>query len=128
MKQNISLAPNNPSAWNYLRGVLDTNELPYSTVEDFVKLYSVAGEPGPAGDIVDLENPPPTRGAYLPCPLAIEFMADIWEKDGGKDGGKEPILRAIEVRCTLGHFLFRVESEFCCCNRCGYPLRMNMTR
>ena len=102
VKQNISLAPNNPSAWNYLRGVLDTNDIPYSTVEDFVKLYAAAGEPGPFGDIVDLENPPPSRGAYLPCPLAIEFMADIREKDGGK----EPIMRAIEVTFYTRLFFF----------------------
>ena len=100
VKQNISLAPNNPSAWNYLRGALDINNIPYSTVGEFVKLYTVAGEPGSSGDIVDLENPPPSRGAYLPCPLAIEFMADIQEKDGGK----EPILRAIEVCCAQGNF------------------------
>ncbi|KAG6828819.1 hypothetical protein H0H92_006644 [Tricholoma furcatifolium] len=81
VKQNISFAPNNPSAWNYLRGILDINKIPYSRVEDFVRPYA---EPSSdvTRDIVDLENPPPSRGAQLPCAVAIEFLADIHEKEG----------------------------------------------
>ncbi|KAG6818790.1 hypothetical protein H0H93_001600, partial [Arthromyces matolae] len=81
VKQNISFAANNPSAWNYLRGILDFNDLPYSRVEDFVKLYADASNDA-VRDVVDLENPPPSKGAELPCPAAIEFLADIHEKEG----------------------------------------------
>ena len=92
-KQSISLAPNNPSAWNYLRGILDHMKLPYSLLARFVKPYTV-----PLGsqrvDVVDLENPPPSPGAQLPCVHALEFMADIHEQTGVKDN----ILRAVEVK------------------------------
>ncbi|KAG6897026.1 hypothetical protein C0992_004554 [Termitomyces sp. T32_za158] len=81
VKENISSAANNPSAWNYLRGILDINSLPYSRVEDFVRLY-VGTSDDAVRDVVDLENPPPAKGAELPCPAAIEFLADIHEKEG----------------------------------------------
>ncbi|KAJ7064930.1 hypothetical protein C8F01DRAFT_1128787 [Mycena amicta] len=83
-KQHISLAPNNASAWNYLRGVLVFNKLPLSTVAPFVELYTVPLSDD-AKDIVDVENPPPGKGAELPCVAALEFLADIHEADGSLD-------------------------------------------
>ncbi|THV01866.1 protein prenylyltransferase [Dendrothele bispora CBS 962.96] len=96
VKQNISLAPNNASAWNYLRGVLDLNKLPYSNLVTFVQPYSVS-HPDTPSDLVDLENPPPSRGAQLPCPAAIEFLADVYEKEGGDN-----VLKATELWKSLG--------------------------
>ncbi|KAL0577192.1 CAAX geranylgeranyltransferase alpha subunit [Marasmius crinis-equi] len=98
VKQNISLAPNNPSAWNYLRGILEHTQLPFSKVIDFVRPYSLPHNSEPTGDLVDLENPPPPKDAALPCPQAIEFMADIYEAQGGSDG----VLKATELWKTLG--------------------------
>lgn len=92
VKQNISLAPNNASAWNYLRGVLEYNHLPYSRVRTFVELYTSSREPT-STDVVDLENPPPSQGAELPCVAALEFLADIYEAEGG-----ESIPKAVQVR------------------------------
>ena len=46
----------------------------------------------PPGDVVDLEDPLPSPGARLPCIAAIEFVADIYEADGGDD-----LKKAIEV-------------------------------
>jgi len=97
VKQNISLAANNLSAWNYLRGVLDFNQIPYSRLFDFVKPYAIPGSIDPNADLVDLENPPPARGASLPCPAAIEFLADIYEKESGED----LIFQATEVRSPI---------------------------
>jgi len=97
VKQNISLAPNNPAAWNYLRGVLDHTQVPYSSVADFVQLYTVPFDPS-RQDIVDLENPPPPKGAQLPCVQAVEFMADICEREGGK----ENVAKAIQLWKELG--------------------------
>jgi len=97
VKQNISLAANNPSAWNYLRGILDTKNLPYSRVEDFVRPYTGTTPDSSTTDLVDLENPPPPRSAQLPCPAAIEFLADIREKEGGKD----KVLQAIALWRSL---------------------------
>lgn len=94
VKQNISLAPNNASAWNYLRGILDYNHLPYARLEAFVKLYTTALEEERM-DVVDLENPPPSRGANLPSAVAVEFLADIYELEGGQS-----IYQATEV-CML---------------------------
>ncbi|KAF7325872.1 hypothetical protein MKEN_00438000 [Mycena kentingensis (nom. inval.)] len=84
VKHNVSLAPNNASAWNYLRGVLEHNKLPFSTVAPFVKLYTVSAVDD-AGDLVDTENPPPGAGAELPCVAALEFTADMYEADGVVD-------------------------------------------
>ena len=46
--------------------------------------------------VLDLENPPPSEGAQLPCSAAIEFMADVHEARG-----KEGITEAVEVRPFL---------------------------
>ncbi|KAJ6612684.1 protein prenylyltransferase [Mycena sp. CBHHK59/15] len=95
VKQNISLAPNNASAWNYLRGVLEHNHLPYATVAAFVQPYTVPLPTTPT-DIVDLETPPPGKGADLPCAAAVEFLADIYEEAGG-----ESIDKAVELWKSL---------------------------
>lgn len=115
VKQSISVAPNNPSAWNYLRGILEHNALPFATVRFFVLPYNAVAlsmnddtihgptQPVPpsvphtVGDIVDLENPLPSETAELPVPAAIEFMADIWEKDGTT----EALDKAIELWTSL---------------------------
>jgi len=97
VKQNISLAPNNASAWNYLRGVLEHNRRPFSTVAAFVEPYTVP-LPDAATDIVDLENPPPGRGAELPCAAAVEFLADVYEEAGGAD-----VQKAVELWRSLAN-------------------------
>ncbi len=92
-KEKIALAPNNPSAWNYLRGILDHSRVPYSTQASFARQYIVDTVEPEGNDILDLENPPPSEGAELPCAAAIEFMADVHEATG-----KEGISEAVEVR------------------------------
>ncbi len=71
----------------------------YSTQAAFVELYvdeldELDDED--ADRVVDLENPPPSEGAQLPCPAAIEFMADVHEARG-----KEGISEAVKVRPFL---------------------------
>ncbi|KAL4079430.1 hypothetical protein J3A83DRAFT_1093171 [Scleroderma citrinum] len=84
VKTKISVAPNNLSAWNYLRGVLDNSKTPYSALKAFVTPYCYEAEPdNPSESIVDLEDPLPSPEAQLPCVAAIEFMADIHEGLGG---------------------------------------------
>jgi len=103
VKQSISLVPNNPAAWNYLRGILEHNARPFSSVKDFIWPYTIpplgSMPPGHTAnrDIVNLENPPPAEGAELPVPAAIEFMADIWEKEGTKEG----LDKAFEVKILI---------------------------
>ncbi|KAJ7104504.1 hypothetical protein B0H15DRAFT_28517 [Mycena belliarum] len=87
VKQHLSLAPNNASAWNYLRGVLEAGLLPLGTVKTFVEPYTVP-LPSMARDLVDLENPPPGPGAELPCTAAVEFLADVYEEEGGESTEK----------------------------------------
>lgn len=72
--------------------MLDHAKMPYATVVDFVKLYAVPFDPTRT-DLVDLENPPPSKDAQLPCVHAVEFLADIHERDGDH----QDIGRAIEV-------------------------------
>ncbi|KIJ61517.1 hypothetical protein HYDPIDRAFT_96237 [Hydnomerulius pinastri MD-312] len=99
VKTKISTAPNNASAWNYLRGVLDHSKTPYSSLKSFVTPYSVphsSHQDVTSEDIVDLENPLPSPGAQLPCVAAIEFMADAHESNGGDD-----LMRATELWRSL---------------------------
>jgi len=101
VKTKIAIAPNNASAWNYLRGVLDHSKTPYSNLEIFVAPYSLphsAQEDAPSEDVIDLENLPPPPGAQLPCVAAIEFMADIYESNGGED-----LVKATELWKSLAH-------------------------
>lgn len=91
VKHSISVVPNNPAAWNYLRGILQHSARPFSSIKDFITLYTTIPSPSPLSpgserNVVDLDNPPPAEGAELPVPAAIEFMADIWEKEGTKEG------------------------------------------
>jgi protein farnesyltransferase/geranylgeranyltransferase type-1 subunit alpha len=67
--------------------------LPYSTQAAFVELYVVDAVDADADRVLDLENPPPSQGAQLPCLAAIEFMADVHEARG-----KEGISEAVKVR------------------------------
>ena len=89
-KEKIALAPNNPSAWNYLRGALEHTNTPFATVAAFVEPYTASETPAP--EVVDLDNPPPSPGAQLPCVAALEFLADTYEKEGG-----EKTAKAVEV-------------------------------
>ncbi|KZT07094.1 protein prenylyltransferase [Laetiporus sulphureus 93-53] len=95
-KEKIALAPNNPSAWNYLRGVLERTQVPFNTLSSFVKLYISSVRPDP-NDVLDLDVPPPTEGAELPSVNALEFQADIYEQEGGEQIGK-----AVEIWKSLG--------------------------
>jgi protein farnesyltransferase/geranylgeranyltransferase type-1 subunit alpha len=85
-------------------------------VEAFVKPYTLG--PGPAADvekteIVDLDNPPPTAEAELPCVQALEFLADIFEAQGAAQREKEKTEKAVEV--CLGPFDLSGLAD-------GYPL------
>ena len=102
-KEKIAIAPNNASAWNYLRGVLATSNTPYESLLDFVLPYSephrstlTSTEGGE--DVVDLENPPPSQGADLPSPYAVEFLADIYEAKAGSE-----LEKAIKVSKLKSH-------------------------
>lgn len=70
--------------------------MPYSTQATFAGLYVVDAVKAGNEDVLDLENPPPSQGAELPCPAALEFMADVHEAKG-----KEGVAEAVKV----GHFL-----------------------
>ena len=99
-KQSISLAPSNPSAWNYLRGILTHTGTPFVTVEVFVKPYTLAANfasDAEKRDIVDLDNPPPSAEADLPCIQAMEFLADIFETQGASELEKDKTEKAVEV-------------------------------
>jgi protein farnesyltransferase/geranylgeranyltransferase type-1 subunit alpha len=100
VKENISVAPNNASAWNYLRGVLDHNHLPYSSMLTFVTPYTVVADDD-ATTVADLDNPLPSKGADLPCAAAIEFLADIYESEGGSSTPEAVIVRVTLFKCSL---------------------------
>ncbi|GJJ14985.1 hypothetical protein Clacol_009255 [Clathrus columnatus] len=83
VKDNISLAPNNDAAWNYYRGVLQHTNQPFSTQLNFVKLYAEERDSDSDTDsevVLDLDNPSPGPRAVLPCAIAMEFLAEIYEE------------------------------------------------
>lgn len=68
--------------------------MPYTILQLFVQPYAVSHPPDElVTEMIDLENPPPSKGSQLPCPAAIEFLADIYEGEGS-----DSLLKAIEVR------------------------------
>ncbi|KAF5325492.1 hypothetical protein D9619_009721 [Psilocybe cf. subviscida] len=108
-KQSISLAPNNPSAWNYLRGVLSHTGTPFASQRDFARLYAFSRSGPVRRDIVDLDNPPPSDDAELPCVHAMEFLADILEIEGvakaktGPQEAAQAIEQAVEIWKKLAY-------------------------
>jgi len=107
VKYKISIAPNNPSAWNYLRGVLEHTSAPLSSIEAFVVPYTKpksvntlnSGESTPA---TDLDDPLPSAQADLPCTLAVEFLADIYvEKTSQGIDADESLKAATDLYGTL---------------------------
>ncbi|KAK7681413.1 hypothetical protein QCA50_015505 [Cerrena zonata] len=97
-KDQIALAPNNPSAWNYLRGILERTKTPFSNLRTFVEPYTkTRSSEEPKEDVLDLENPAPSSTAELPCVAALEFLADIYEDESEN---KE---NAIEIWKTLAN-------------------------
>ncbi|KAG8797003.1 CAAX geranylgeranyltransferase alpha subunit [Serendipita sp. 398] len=95
MDQKIALAPNNLSAWNYLRGVLNKTGTKFGSVKSFVIPYTLPREEGAsAEEVLDLDNPSPSSYAALPCALAIEFLVDVCEEEG-------ELNRAVELLTSL---------------------------
>lgn len=102
-KQKIAIAPNNLSAWNYLRGILDRVEVKYATLKDFVVLYTTPREERPVveEEVLDLDNPRPSSSASLPCALAIEFLADICLEEGDTTKAAELFTSLAEEHDTM---------------------------
>jgi len=108
-KENISLAPNNASAWNYLRGVLQKSQTSFAPLEAFVMPYTVSqpietssASASTPEEMIDLENPLPSKTAKLPCSLAIEFLADIYlEKAAVAEPGDQSLQKAVELFDSL---------------------------
>ncbi|KAF8155732.1 hypothetical protein B0H34DRAFT_659597 [Crassisporium funariophilum] len=74
-KCKIALAPDNASAWNYLRGVLTHNSVPFSSVSEFVERYTLSYDSfGP-------DNSPVKAQSGGACPAAMEFLADVYETE-----------------------------------------------
>lgn len=82
VKQKISVAPNNLSSWNYLRGVLQRTGKPFTSLKEFVVPFTEIVDEREEDEVLDLENPLPSAAATLPCSLAIEFLADIQVEEG----------------------------------------------
>ncbi|GBE88708.1 protein prenylyltransferase [Sparassis latifolia] len=99
-KEKIALAPNNLSAWNYFRGVLEHTHTPFALLTAFVEPYTAAEPPTTTKEqsVLDLENPLPSEGADLPSVCALEFLADIHEQAGGDQTAK-----AVEIWKTLAN-------------------------
>lgn len=88
MKAKISLAPNNPSAWNYLRGILECSSTPFISLAPFVEPYTSNKNLWSDEDVVDLDNPKPSSDAVLPCVAALDYLAEAHAREGDDGVGK----------------------------------------
>ena len=95
VKSKISLAPNNDSAWNYLRGILNHSETSFTSQRDFTIPYTVPQLP--STPILDLDNPLPSSDSELPCPAALEFLAEIHEGEQSEQGIQNAVLVPISM-------------------------------
>ena len=76
-----------------MRGVLNCTKTPYSTLREFVIPYTTRGSIGTfAKSTLNLEDPPPSQGSDLPCPAALEFLAEIHEEVPKKDTIEHAVL------------------------------------
>lgn len=81
---------------------------------DFALPYAYSRGAYHAKDIVDLENPPPSETAQLPCVQAMEFMADVWETEGGEEKTEQ----AVKMWTSLAneHDTIRKKYVYISCN------------
>jgi protein farnesyltransferase/geranylgeranyltransferase type-1 subunit alpha len=112
VKAKISLAPNNPSAWNYLRGILEYSKTPLVSQAPFAEPYTVCRTPWDDEDVVDLDNPKPTLDAHLPCVVAIDFLAEAYAQDGG-----ENVKKAVDLWKLLANELDTMRKKCVLCFR-----------
>jgi len=84
-----------------MRGVLDRTKTPYESMEEFVIPYTKSEE-GP-DSVVDLDNPPPSKGAQLPAVPAVEFLSDIRESQGKISEATEVWFPANRFDCSHRH-------------------------
>ena len=107
VKDKIALAPNNDSAWNYLRGILTRTGTSLSDLRSFVIPYTTRGDVGSfSKSTLNLEDPPPSEGSQLPAPPALEFLAEIHEEEPKK----ESIEHAVVV-CRSCSILFCMSEQ-----------------
>lgn len=76
-KDKIALAPNNPSPWNYLRGVIDKTNTPFSVHEEFCRKYTGLDQSDQTDDL---------QGAGVVSAQALGFLVEIY--DDKKQRGK----------------------------------------
>ncbi|KAG8803540.1 CAAX geranylgeranyltransferase alpha subunit [Serendipita sp. 399] len=102
-KQKIALSPNNLSAWNYLRGILNKTETKFSSIKSFVIPYTLPQQQKDTEEeeYLDLDNPLPSSSATLPCALAMEFLADIYEEEGDVTRATELLTGLAEEHDTM---------------------------
>ncbi|EKM57639.1 uncharacterized protein PHACADRAFT_251373 [Phanerochaete carnosa HHB-10118-sp] len=98
VKGKISFAPNNISAWNYLRGILEYSKTPFSSQAVFAESYTVRRAPWDDEDVVDLDNPKPSTDADLPSVSAMDFLAEAYAREGG-----DSITKAVDLWKALAN-------------------------
>ncbi|EJU02475.1 protein prenylyltransferase [Dacryopinax primogenitus] len=84
-EHKIALAPNNASAWNYLRGLLSNSKTPLSTLLPFARPYTLPQSLQPSLRVfaeAEERELLPGENAQLPCVMALEFIADALGEKG----------------------------------------------
>ncbi|BGP55277.1 hypothetical protein JCM8202_000648 [Rhodotorula sphaerocarpa] len=107
-KTKLAISPNNPSAWNYLRGVLKRLGRPLSTCSDFVKPLALN-----TPQSMPATEPSVSDKAELPAWLAIEYLADAAAEDAAAMSAQEEQSRATRsAKVKEAADLFRSLEEY----------------
>lgn len=79
---------------------MDLAKLSYKNLEVFARPYAADTLPIPSdSEVTNLEDPLPSMGAELPAVPALEFLADVYEKE--EDKKQEAIDVRLERRPLL---------------------------
>ncbi|KAB2568807.1 Protein farnesyltransferase/geranylgeranyltransferase type-1 subunit alpha [Lasiodiplodia theobromae] len=73
-KAAVELAPQNPSPWNYLRGIVRYAKLPLSTLKDFAEQYA------------SIEKPDEVSSSH-----ALDLLADIYSEESSKENAAKAL-------------------------------------
>lgn len=123
MKEKLQLAPNNPSAWNYLRGcvsvsvrpssppltlythsLLKVTSTPLASFASFAAPFAVPppSVPSDASSTSTTSDSDADDKPSLPAFLAIEFLADACAEEAAKGKVAEKGLEAAAVSLCSG--------------------------
>lgn len=107
VKDAITMAPQNESSWNYLRGLLKKERRPWSEVREFAEQFAVfkTGDAGSGSDKGKTQVPhnPETDNDFdlaeqIRSSYALDLLADAYAEDRARTADADKALRLLATR------------------------------